>query len=369
MTGEGDSSKKAPTANKGGKNQKNNNETNSNKSNSENNDSVSEESKIHKPTIKWAKYDFVPGDKVIFEDAPSVDEESGEFPSRWDLYKGSIEIGEMDGETVIMFLDGGGSIIPYLKNSKEDYLPEVFTLEFDAYFEPGSHFHRYWVTFQDNKNQWYKGLNERMEVYVNGIQFLTTNKRYPGLEKYNWGNNPVGGWKHISVAYTKGKFKAYMDDTRLINIPHLEGNPWGITIQAENDNMFIKNIRIAKGGVKYYDRFLSDGKIIVNGIRFDVNKATIKPESNGAINKIFKLMKKHSDVRFSVEGHTDGDGDDKNNLQLSEKRAQAVMDRLIELGINADRLEFKGLGESKPLDNNSTAEGKANNRRVEFVKI
>ena len=327
-----------------------------------------DETKDTSPTVHWSKYDFVPGDEVIFEDGPAKDEENGEFPSRWDLYKGSAEIGEMDAEPVIMFLDGGGSIIPYLKNSNEDYLPEVFTVEFDAYFEPGSHFHRYWVTFRDNKNQWNKGLNERMEVYVNGIEFLNTDKRYPGTEKYNWSSNPVGGWKHISVAYTKGKFKAYMDDTRLINIPHLEGNPWGITIEAENDNMFIKNIRIAKGGVKYYDRVLSDGKIIVNGIRFDVNKATIKPESMGAINKIYKILNAHPELKFSVEGHTDGDGDEAANLKLSEARAKAVMDKLISMGIVADRLSYKGFGESKPLYPNTTAEGKANNRRVEFVK-
>ena len=320
------------------------------------------------PTVVWSKFDFVPGDEVIFEDHPSADEENGEFPSRWDYYDGSTEIGEMDGEAVIMFLDGGGTIIPYIENSNEDYLPEIFTLEFDAWFEPGSHSNRYWISFYDKKNQWHEGLKKVLTVYVNGIEFLSTDKRYPGTEKYNWGNNPIGGWKHISIAYTKGKFKAYMDDTRLINVPHLEGNPWGITIEAENDNMYIRNIRIAKGGVKYYDRVLSDGKIIVNGIKFDINKATLKPESMGPINKIFKLMEKNPDINFSVEGHTDSDGDEATNQSLSEQRAKAVMDQLIKLGINADRLSYKGFGESKPLDINTTPEGRANNRRVEFVK-
>jgi outer membrane protein OmpA-like peptidoglycan-associated protein len=162
-----------------------------------------------------------------------------------------------------------------------------------------------------------------------------------------------------------------MDDTRLINIPHLEGNPMGITIQGENadEMMYLRNVRIAKGGVKYYDRVLSDGKIIVNGIRFDVNKATIKPQSNGAINKIFKLMQKQPDLRFSVEGHTDSDGDEAANLKLSKARGKAVMDKLISMGIAADRLKYDGFGESKPIADNGTAEGKANNRRVEFVKF
>jgi len=327
-----------------------------------------------KPTgakAKWSKFDFVPGDEVIFEDGPSADEENGEFPSRWDLYKGNTEIGEVNGDIVIMFLQGG-TIVPYLKNSNEDYLPEIFTIEFDVYFKPGAAYKRYWMYLYDRKNQSRLGdILTTLEVYVNGLEFGSSEKRYPGTEDYNWGQNPVGGWKHISVAYTKGKFKAYMDDTRLINIPHLEGNPVGITIQGENANemMYLRNVRIAKGGVKYYDRVLSDGKIIVNGIRFDINRATIKPQSNGSINKIFKLMQKQPELNFSVEGHTDSDGEETTNLELSKARGKAVMERLISLGIAADRLKYNGFGESKPIAENGTAEGKANNRRVEFVKF
>jgi hypothetical protein len=197
---------------------------------------------------------------VIFEDTPSVDEENGEFPSRWDLYKGGAEIGEVDGEPVIMFLNGGGRIIPYLKNSDEDYLPDVFTIEFDVWFSKGrTTNNRYFIHFRDQKNQWNKGLGNYLSVNPTGLEFADTDKRYPGTEHLGWSEEPTGKWRHISIAYTKGKFKAYMDDTRLINVPHLEGNPWGLTIQALADKMYLKNIRIAKGGVKYYDRILSDG--------------------------------------------------------------------------------------------------------------
>lgn len=323
-----------------------------------------------KPTVQWSKFDFVPGDEVIFEDGPAADEENGEFPSRWDLVEGNIEIASFDNENIIFFLSEG-SIVPYMENSKDDYLPEVFTLECDMYFTPGES-GRFWINFHDDKNQRYAGDN--LEIYVNGMECGTSEKWYPGTEDNNWAYNKVGGWKHISVAFTKGKLKAYMDDTRLINIPRYEGNPTGITIAAErfSDSEYqplLKNVRIAKGGVKYYDRVLSDGKIIVNGIRFDVNKASIKPESNGAINEIFELMKKQPDLNFSVEGHTDSDGNDALNQTLSENRAKAVMERLMDMGIAANRLKSTGWGESKPIDENTTAEGKANNRRVEFVKF
>jgi outer membrane protein OmpA-like peptidoglycan-associated protein len=99
-----------------------------------------------------------------------------------------------------------------------------------------------------------------------------------------------------------------------------------------------------------------------------VNKATIKPESMGVINSIVQLMKDHPEIKLSVEGHTDSDGDDASNQILSEKRAQAVVAELTKMGVAAVRLTSKGWGETKPVGPNNTAEGKAANRRVEFVK-
>jgi len=332
---------------------------------------TTEKPKPNPVSVKWAKYDFVPGQTVIFEDGPAQDEENGEFPSRWDLYKGNAEIGEVNGENVIMFLSSSTYIVPYLKNSKEDYLPDVFTLEMDVWFSKGaSTANRVWVCLGDKKNQGNRGgSNTSLTIMPHSLEFLDSEKDYPGTENVGWTVEKTGSWRHIAIAYTKGKFKAYMNDTRLINVPHLEVNPTGITVESGNDNIFIKNIRIAKGGVKYYDRVLSDGKIVENGIRFDVNKATLKPESMGPINKIYKLMVKYPDLKFSVEGHTDSDGDAALNQKLSEERAKAVMDKLIAMGISSDRLKSKGWGESKPIDNNATPEGKANNRRVEFVKF
>ena len=324
----------------------------------------------HQPNVVWSKFDFVPGETIIFEDGPDKNEENGEFPSRWDLYKGNAEIGEVNGENVIMFLSDQSYIVPYLKNSKEDYLPDIFTVELDVWFTKGaSTANRLWICLGDQKNQRSDASHKCLVVMPHSLEFGDSEKYYPGTEKSGWTVEKTGSWKHISIAYTKGKYKAYFNDTRLINVPHLEVNPTGITIEAGNDNMFIKNVRIAKGGVKYYDRVLSDGKIIVNGIKFDVNKASLKPESMGPINKIYQLMVKKPELNFSVEGHTDSDGNDANNLKLSKARGKAVMDKLISMGIDSSRLKSGGFGESKPIDNNSTPEGKANNRRVEFVKF
>ena len=331
----------------------------------------SKKKKLHQPKVVWSKYDFVPGDTVIFEDVPSAEEENGEFPSHWDLYKGGAEIAEVDGEPVITFITDTGNmyskgIVPYLKDPEQDYLPEIFTIELDAYFIPNKYNDRYYITFYDRKNQKYF-KDAQATIYVNSVSFANSEGKLDGKSRSNRDNE--GGWRHVSIAFTKGKFKIYLEDQRLINIPHFKGNPTGITLTCNAKTNYIKNFRIAKGGVKYYKRVLSDGKIIVNGIKFDINKATLKPESMGPINRIYKLMQKQPDLKFSIEGHTDSDGNNALNLKLSKARAKTVMNKLISMGIDKSRLKYTGYGESKPIDNNSTPEGKANNRRVEFVKF
>ena len=111
-----------------------------------------------------------------------------------------------------------------------------------------------------------------------------------------------------------------------------------------------------------------EGKIITYAITFDIGKANIKPESMTEINRIANLMKENPDLKFEVQGHTDNTGTVAGNQKLSEQRAQAIVNKLVEMGIAANRLSAKGMGQSAPLADNSTDEGRAKNRRVEFVK-
>src|SRR5262249_45821628 len=132
--------------------------------------------------------------------------------------------------------------------------------------------------------------------------------------------------------------------------------------------LFIRNVRIAKGGDDKYKKIVTDGKFITHGILFDVNKATIKPESTGALIEILDLMKAHPDLQFEIDGHTDSDGNPDTNLRLSQQLADAVKAALVNMGIDAGRFTTRGFGATKPMDTNGTAEGKANNRRVEFIR-
>ncbi len=313
-------------------------------------------------TLSWSKYDFVPGDIIIFEDN-LLGEENGEFPSRWDLVQGVVEIARLGDDNIIMFRGGSPMIVPYLKNPETDYLPEVFTVEFDLYMNNHNHFQVY---FYDRKNQKASSTYNDLVVSYQRMRLNPASSYIP--DKGSIENE----WAHISIAYTNGKMKAYINETRLINIPHLEFDPMGISLYAyhasDKNQFFVKNFRIAEGGVKYYDRFLQDGKIVSNGIRFDVGKATLRPESMGVLNEIYKMLSEHPEISVSIEGHTDSDGDNELNQKLSEDRAETVMKQLISMGLSADRLTSKGFGESKPVNTNATPEGKAENRRVEFVK-
>jgi outer membrane protein OmpA-like peptidoglycan-associated protein len=89
----------------------------------------------------------------------------------------------------------------------------------------------------------------------------------------------------------------------------------------------------------------------------------------GTINYVVKMMNDNPGLNFVVEGHTDSDGEDAKNMSLSEARAKAILEKMVELGISEGRLKTKGWGESKPIAGNDTPEGKAQNRRVEFVKF
>lgn len=327
------------------------------------------------PAKTWSKYNFVPGDEIIFEDDLSR-EENGEFPSRWDLVHGNAENASLSGQNFIK-LDDRSIVTPLI--NKEDYLPEVFTMEFDAYFnDTYSHWQSYIIRFYPGDDT-QKQVREDLVVFPlrvnkNGA-FIPSRVNNENKEYRNQGpEQPDGksGWKHIAISYNQRALKVFIDQDRILNIPNIELDPTAVSIQIEGPKEMIfgiKNIRIAEGGKDLYDRIVADGKFITRGILFDVNKAILKPESMGVINEIANLMKMHSDLKFSIEGHTDSDGDDSHNLKLSEQRAIAVKEALAGLGIDGSRMQSKGMGETVPVSDNNTPEGKANNRRVEFVKI
>ncbi len=316
-------------------------------------------------TVKlWSKYDFVPGEVVIFED-DLQGERNGEFPSQWDLKKGNVEMARLGDEMVINFPDTEwADIVPMMKE-KGDYLPDVFTLEFDAYYSEFCT--SYKIAFYDAVNQ--KNTTRLPDISIKPNQIT---QQFSGVTDFK-GDENYPYWKRVAISFNVRALKIYLGEQRIANIPYFRHNPTGITISSrqchENQFAAIRNIRIATGDLELYDKMITDGKIVTNGIRFDSGKATLRPESMGVINEIVKLMQQYPEIRFSVEGHTDSDGDAQFNKNLSEQRASTVLNTLVDQGIGRDRLVAKGFGEEVPVADNNSPEGKANNRRVEFVKM
>lgn len=320
----------------------------------------------------YAKSDFVPGDEIIFEDN-LANEQMGEFPSQWDLLRGNAEVASMAGIKCINLEPGGETTLVPLMKEQKNYLPDVFTLEFD-----------YWVNSctetneapsQNYRLQFYNTSGEQMMELEFAEGYLNWNyTSASGDERY--GNIPdhkevIDAWSHLSVSFNKRAFKAYINGLRIVNIPSMAA-PAYFTIRnthwADHRTM-VTGFRLAKGAVPLYDRMMSEGRFITYGITFDIGKSTIKPESMGEINRIVKLMTDNPELKFSVEGHTDSTGNAASNQTLSEARSKAIVDKLVGLGISPDRLTASGKGQTTPIADNGTDEGRAKNRRVEFVKI
>src|SRR6476620_4115843 len=96
----------------------------------------------------------------------------------------------------------------------------------------------------------------------------------------------------------------------------------------------------------------TETKFVTHGINFDVDKATIKPESMGTLNMIVQILKDNPEIKFEIDGHTDNSGTPTHNLSLSQQRATAVKDQLVKLGVDAARLSTKGFGDTKPIGDN-----------------
>ncbi len=136
----------------------------------------------------------------------------------------------------------------------------------------------------------------------------------------------------------------------------------------QNYPAYVGNIQIAAGGGDLYDKLSTEGRVTTRGILFDFNSDRLRAESTPTLREIGEMLQNHGDMSLLIEGHTDSEGDDSYNQELSQRRAQAVVAYLVsEYGIAAERLAAEGFGESMPVADNATPEGRQQNRRVELV--
>ena len=313
-------------------------------------------------TVKeYRNYDFVPGDKIIFQ-SQLEDERSGEIPSQFTLNSGQMDIQNEDGQNVIRVPNGSGANFKP-RMTKADYLPDQFTIEFDAKNERFGTAH---MTIQFGDKE--ENIKEIHFGDGGGIDWTTGDVDFPS--SLDAGTSDAMHWHHIAIAINKNQGKIYVDQYRIANVNNLAGKASEVSFDINGyETSFYKNIRMASGGIDIYKKISTNSKIIMHGILFELDKATLKPESMGSVNQIYDLMQKEPSLKFEIDGYTDNSGNAAHNLALSQQRADAVKAQLVSMGINASRLTTKGFGDTNPVDSNDTPEGKANNRRVEFVKI
>lgn len=326
----------------------------------------------------WANYDFVPGERVLVAEDFSKDR-VGNFPKRFELINGNMEIVEWQGRRWLRVGSAGQFSV-----ALPETLPERFTVEFDLTIP--------WGGMAMYGHEHVSGANgpgaSNSVVVIEGTEAGV----YRGQNKGESTVDPRNIIKSLSDQYSKsgvsepyrvrvqgdGKYlKVYLNEHRVANIPnadfartkaivfHFDGNSWN----GEQSSPLLGNLSINAGGKELYDALVADGRVATQGILFDTGSDVIKPHSTPTLEEIVSMLKEHADLKLLIEGHTDNVGDGAANQLLSEKRAAAVKAYLVEKGIDAARLESKGLGATKPKVANDSPEGRQTNRRVELVKL
>ena len=327
----------------------------------------------------FSQYDFVPGDKVLlFEDFSQ--DAIGDFPALWTTNK--------SGEVNTLSIAPGNWLNLNATEGnwwflKEIDFPKNFILEFDIVPKKGAA--RYAVGLAIYGENSFDEMSDPYES-SNGliINVAKTLWESHGLKS---GNPRISGdsdlnlveeeqVNHVIVWVQNRRVRIYHKGAKVLDMPtnlynDSKFNRLGFLLyRGASSSSYVSNIKITTASPDTRNKLLEEGKLISYGIYFDVNKDVVKPESYGALNDIAKILNEVPDVRVKVVGHTDSDGQDANNLDLSKRRATAVKAELAKtFGVNADRLETDGSGESQPVAPNDTPSNKALNRRVEFVKL
>jgi OOP family OmpA-OmpF porin len=383
ITGEDDKDKGKDQGDKSGSADKTQSDSDGNSESAKTGNSAKQD----QPSLQtYSKYDFVPGEKIIFYEDFSQDA-VGDFPALWNT-NGS-------GEIVTTNLFPGN----WLKFDCREAiwtdalltLPDNYTIEFDVIPTSGS-----------ESNGGMSGYSFRLMQAINAASFdhgaipgkaaFAFTVEYfgrPGYRTYinldGAENLGLSGTKeddvlkqkkdqhyHMALWYQKGRVRLYQDQNKLFDLPKaftFQGVKMD-RIRFEDGAAMVSNIRIAVGAPDMRSKLLTEGKLVTYGIYFDVNKDVVKPESYGTLKSIATILTENPDLRVKIVGFTDSDGADAANLDLSKRRGASVKNELVKsFGIDASRLESDGLGEAQPIAPNDSQANKALNRRVELIKL
>ncbi|HBG71554.1 MAG: hypothetical protein A2W93_07930 [Bacteroidetes bacterium GWF2_43_63] len=328
----------------------------------------------------YSQYDFIPGDQVLFFEDFSQDA-IGDFPALWT----SNSSGEVKTVNIApgkwFHLNGEDATYCF---SKDIAFPDNYIIEFDiipdAVYGRGIMFTLY-QTDPDNMHEiedaLYPGLyGLHITLGANGWYTKGYGETKDWLEG-NASKNPVVKEKvnHVTIWIQKRRVRIYHLGAKVLDVPtniYAEGKFNRFRFFGWDCNSFplVTNIKVTTAAPDMRSKLLTEGKIISYGIYFDSGKDVVKSESRGSLNEIANILKENPDMRIKVVGHTDSDGDDAMNLDLSKRRAANVKEALVkDFAIDGNRIETDGSGESQPIGPNDSVENKSKNRRVEFLKL
>jgi outer membrane protein OmpA-like peptidoglycan-associated protein len=309
------------------------------------------------------KFDFVPGDNVMFFDDFKLDE-LGEFPVRWNLSLGTFEVVESQGERWLRCTSADGRV--RMKLPAMASLPEFWTLEFDFFaVEPMASALTVQALGGDERAVWEAVFPQGNDLaFRSGDIFSTT--------PYE-GTTGVGGRHHVMFMARGKGIKAYLDRQRMASVPDIStaaGMPSQIEFRLwASTQPMITSVRFAEGCRPPKD-MLAEGKLVTYGIRFETGSDGVRAESAPVLRQISAYLEANPEVKLQIVGHTDNVGSAASNLDLSKRRAASVARILSgEFNIAADRFKADGKGDTQPVSSNAKPEGRAMNRRVEFIKL
>jgi len=345
----------------------------------------------------YSRYDFVPGAQVVYAEDFSQDV-IGEFPLLWSTNNRGevVTVKGQQGQWLRIF-HGSHFVAPQLKK-----LPENFTVEFDmvltfpneGYLYPSIALKLIESAVDDKDGRKYLAdvhtVNNaivRIHPGEEGSSTMELSSQRDGAQYFAGGSKGLkkldsyyGKSVHVAMWIQKSRFRMWINGEKIYDIPQaippvaafnrLALEVTNCNYEDEQVGVYLSNIRIAEGAADVRNKLITEGKWSTNGILFDVASDKIKPESAGVLKEIASVLKENASVKVKIVGHTDSDGDDAKNMDLSKRRAAAVKAALEkEHGIDAGRMQTDGLGETKPVGPNTTKEGKSQNRRVEFIKL
>jgi outer membrane protein OmpA-like peptidoglycan-associated protein len=375
----------------------------SNTSNQQNqqNNSNSANSTVNVPESKgdlktYSKFDFIPGEKVLAYDDFSKDD-VGDYPATWNTNSTGEVVNSSARDGHMLMLTKQGKFIPeYIKS-----LPDNFTFECDvicndkfSYYSPAISL--YFLSGKNDKQVFdgsFIGYQKRSGVKISLHPTGGTNNGGLGnVESFDNGEsflkNEINTMQfksgagmrmvHMSVWRQKQRLRVYLNEEKIFDLPRAfpDGNTYSTALfeiwgdMKGEDRYLLSNLKLAAGLPDTRSKLINEGKFVTSGILFDVNSDKIKQQSYGVLKDIASVLSDNSSINVKIVGHTDSDGNAADNLNLSKRRAEAVKAELVkDFGIDASRIQTDGKGASEPIASNATAEGKANNRRVEFLKL